>query len=297
MSVLKQAGDSVKADDPLCEVETDKAVFPIECDEDGVLESWNVVEEDEVRVGQDLAVLRVSRTAEAEPIAVAKAESPQAYNTLKKAAGLSMEAIKQLEGIVPATIDMTCRWEAVRDARLRSKQTPGGTLSTATMTAWAVVQAMKKHERFASYIRGGQLMHDSERVDLGVAVALPGDVLETAVVQNANSLDWDSFPDVFNKSLRDTRHGELVSKNRVSLSISSMGAYNVRSAIPVVVPPSVATLFIGAPFALPDPKSRSGGTMEVVSLVLTFDHRWVNGVGAAAFLSDVRKGIERFDLV
>ena len=112
-----------------------------------------------------------------------------------------------------------------------------------------------------------------------------------------NSLSWEQFPDVFNKSLRDTRHGEVVSKNRVSLSISSMGAYNVRSAIPVVVPPSVATLFIGAPFTLPDPKSKDGATMEVVSLVLTFDHRWVNGVGAAAFLSDVRKGIERFDLV
>ncbi|MDP4879592.1 MAG: 2-oxo acid dehydrogenase subunit E2, partial [Opitutales bacterium] len=86
-------------------------------------------------------------------------------------------------------------------------------------------------------------------------------------------------------------------KNRVSLSISSMGAYNVRSAIPIVVPPSIATLFIGAPYLLPDPKSKNGGTMEVASLVLTFDHRWINGVGAAAFLSDVRKGIERFDLV
>lgn len=297
VSVLKQVGDEVKADDALCEVETDKAVFPIESDEDGILESWNVAEDDEVNVGQDLVVLRLSRKAEPATIKVAEPEEAQAYNTLKKAAGLSMEAIKQLEGIVPATIDMTCRWEAVRDARLRSKKTPGGTLSTATMTAWAVVQAMKKHERFASYIRGGQLMHDSERLDLGVAVALPGDVLETAVVQNANALEWSEFPDVFNKSLRDTRHGEIVSKNRVSLSISSMGAYNVRSAIPVVVPPSVATLFIGAPFTLPDPKSKEGGTMEVVSLVLTFDHRWVNGVGAAAFLSDVRKGIERFDLV
>jgi pyruvate/2-oxoglutarate dehydrogenase complex dihydrolipoamide acyltransferase (E2) component len=200
-----------------------------------------------------------------------------------------------LEGIVPATIDMTCRWEAVRDARLRSKEAGGGTLSTATMTAWAVLQAMQKHERFASFIRGGELMHDPERIDLGVAVALPGDVLETAVVKEANTLDWAQFPEAFNAALRATRQGEVASKNRVAVSISSMGAYHVRSAIPVVVPPSVATLFIGAPFTLPDPKSSDGGTMEVVSLVLTFDHRWVNGVGAAAFLADVRKGIERFD--
>lgn len=297
VSVLKQVGDPIQADDALCEVETDKAVFPIECDTDGVLQEWKIAEADEVKVGQELAILKVSRSVATQSAAAAPAvtTAPQDYASLKKSAGLSMEAIRQLEGIVPATIDMTCRWEAVRDARLRSKEAGGGTLSTATMTAWAVLQAMQKHERFASFIRGGELMHDPERIDLGVAVALPGDVLETAVVKEANTLDWAQFPEAFNAALRATRQGEVASKNRVAVSISSMGAYHVRSAIPVVVPPSVATLFIGAPFTLPDPKSSDGGTMEVVSLVLTFDHRWVNGVGAAAFLADVRKGIERFD--
>lgn len=294
VSILKKQGDAVKADDPLCEVETDKAVFPIECDEDGILEEWKISQDDEVSVGQDLVVLRMA----AQPASVkAPAAEPVAYDTLKRAGGLSSEAVKQLQGIVPATIDMTCRWEAVRDARLRSKKTPGGTLSTATMTAWAVAQAMKKHERFASVVRGNDLNYDPNRIDLGVAVALQGDELETAVVKNVHELEWDGFEEVFNESLKRTRHGEIASKNRVSLSISSMAAYNVRSAIPIVVPPSIATLFIGAPHLLPDPKSKNGGTMEVISLVLTFDHRWINGVGAASFLSDVRKGIERFDLV
>jgi len=217
------------------------------------------------------------------------------YEALKRIGGLSHEAVRQLQGIVPATIEVTCRWETVREARLRSKQTPGGTLSTATMSAWAVLQAMKRHERFASVVRGHELVYDPDRFDLGMAVALPGDALETAVVKHANDLEWDTFPAVFNEALRRTRHGEVDSKNRVPLTISSMGAYNVRSAIPIVVPPSIATLFIGAPHLMPDPKSKNGGTIEVASLVLTFDHRWINGVGAAAFLSDVRKGIERFD--
>ncbi|MDP4611994.1 MAG: thiamine pyrophosphate-dependent enzyme [Opitutales bacterium] len=295
VSILKSKGDVVKADDPLCEVETDKAVFPIECDEDGILEEWKISEDDEVSVGQDLVVLKLTGKAAAKA-AVASTE-PVAYDTMKRTGGLSSEAVKQLQGIVPATIDVTCRWEAVRDARLRSKKTPGGTLSTATMTAWAVAQAMKKHDRFASVVRGNDLVYDPDRIDLGVAVALQGDALETAVVKQVNALDWEAFQPAFNESLKRTRHGEIESKNRVSLSISSMGAYNVRSAIPIVVPPSIATLFIGAPYLLPDPKSKNGGTMEVASLVLTFDHRWINGVGAAAFLSDVRKGIERFDLV
>ena len=299
VSILKHAGDEVKADDPLCEVETDKAVFPIECDEDGVLGEWQIAEGDEVTVGQELIALTMSGVvaAAATTKRAPAASEPVAYDAQNKTAGLSLEAIKSLQGIIPATIEMNCRWENVSDARLRSKETSGGTLSTATMTAWAVAEAMRKHERFASVIRGEELVYDPDRFDLGMAVALPGDALETAVVKQVNAMGWGEFSDVFNNSIRRTRHGEIDSKNRVSLSISSMGAYNVRSAIPIIVPPSVATIFIGAPYTLPDPNSKDGATIEVASLVLTFDHRWINGVGAAAFLSDVRKGIERFDLV
>jgi pyruvate/2-oxoglutarate dehydrogenase complex dihydrolipoamide acyltransferase (E2) component len=296
VSILKMAGDTVQADDALCEVETDKAVFPIESDSEGVLGEWKVSEEDEVIVGQELVDMTLPGTDTAESSELAAFPQESGGNGAKRSGGLSQEAVRQLQGIVPATIDVTCRWEAVRDARLRSKETPGGTLSTSVMTAWAVLNAMRKHERFASVVRGNELVYDPDRYDLGVAVALPGDRLETAVVKCVNSLEWDEFIDAFNLSLKQTRHGEVASKNRVPLSISSMGAYNVRSAIPIVVPPAIATLFIGAPYHLPDPKN-AGGTMEVASLVLTFDHRWINGVGAAAFLSDVRKGIERFDLV
>jgi 2-oxoisovalerate dehydrogenase E1 component len=295
VSILKHPGETIRADDALCEVETDKAVFPIECDEDGILGEWCVSVDDEVKVGQDLVELKMNGPVSGVPPVQKEVSLPS--DEQKRTGGLSQEAVKQLQGIIPATIDITCRWEAVRDARLRSKKTAAGTMSTTTMCAWAVTQAIKKHERFASVVRDDDLVYDPERFDLGVAVALPGDALETAVVKGANQLEWDAFPGVFNDALRRTRHGEADSKNRVSISISSMAAYNVRSAIPIVVPPAIATLFIGAPYQLPDPKSKEGGTMEVCSLVLTFDHRWINGVGAAAFLSDVRKGIERFDLL
>ncbi len=306
VTVHKKVGDWVKADDPLCEVETDKAVFPIEVDEDGLLVEWKVADDAEVSVGEAIVVLSRSgkmpgASTAAAPLSVKAAPvsetaAPQDYESQKRRAGLSREAVQQLQGIVPATIEVTARWEAVRDARLRSKKTPGGTLSTAAISAWAVLEAMRKHERFASVVRGDELVYDPEHFDLGVAVALQGDALETAVVKEANKLDWEAFPEAFNLALRRVRDGNVDRKNRVPISISSMGPYNVRSAIPIVVPPSIATLFIGSPHRLPDPK-KEGAYQEVVALVLTFDHRWVNGVGAASFLADVRKGIERFDLV
>ena len=294
VAVHKAAGDRVSADEALCEVETDKAVFPIECDVDGRVLEWKADLDDEVKVGQALLELQI---LEAAADVGAPASAAELGDSTLTDVGLSTEAIQQMQGIVPATIDMTCRWEALRAARLRSKALGGGTISPVTMSAWVVTQSMKAHPRFASYVSRGKLEAGDADFDLGIAVALPGDVLETAVLPSANKLTWEEFPKAVNEALKKVRQGESVSKNRVSLIISSLGTYSVRSAIPVVVPPSVATLFVGAPQQLPDPKSEEGALMEAVSLVLTFDHRWINGVGAAAFLSKVRKGIERFDLV
>ena len=208
---------------------------------------------------------------------------------------LSPEAIASIQRTVPATIEMTCSWENVHNARLRSKALKGGTISTSAMTAWAVVQAMGKHKRFASVQPNERSSQEPECFDVGIAVALPGDKLETAVIKQANKFTWTAFLEAFHQALQRVRHGGVDSKNRVPITITSMSTHNVRSAIPVVVPPALATLFVGAPYSIADPSAQNGGGQLVVSLVLTFDHRWNNGVGAAAFLSDIRKGIERFD--
>jgi pyruvate/2-oxoglutarate dehydrogenase complex dihydrolipoamide acyltransferase (E2) component len=63
-----------------------------------------------------------------------------------------------------------------------------------------------------------------------------------------------------------------------------------------VVPPSIATLFVGT--AHLEPVTADDGIIhqEVVTMDLTFDHRWINGVGAASFMADIRKGVEQFEL-
>src|SRR4029077_21133963 len=40
VSLLKKPGDPIALDDPLCEVETDKAVYPIESSFAGVMGEW-----------------------------------------------------------------------------------------------------------------------------------------------------------------------------------------------------------------------------------------------------------------
>jgi pyruvate/2-oxoglutarate dehydrogenase complex dihydrolipoamide acyltransferase (E2) component len=78
--------------------------------------------------------------------------------------------------------------------------------------------------------------------------------------------------------------------------ISSLGAFGVRAAAPIVVPPSVGTLFVGSAHQEILPNGKEGQTAEVITLSLTFDHRVINGAGAANFVHEIKELIEKFEI-
>ena len=55
VALNKKPGDKVKHDEVLCEVETDKAVYPIEASYAGVFKSWKIKIDDTVLIGQSIA--------------------------------------------------------------------------------------------------------------------------------------------------------------------------------------------------------------------------------------------------
>ena len=57
--------------------------------------------------------------------------------------------------------------------------------------------------------------------------------------------------------------------------------FSLLMAVPVVVSPSVATLFLGETYWHPVAKMGGYDFVRMVNLSLTFDHRVINGVGAA----------------
>jgi pyruvate/2-oxoglutarate dehydrogenase complex dihydrolipoamide acyltransferase (E2) component len=74
-----------------------------------------------------------------------------------------------------------------------------------------------------------------------------------------------------------------------------MSSFGVRSATPIVVPPSLATLFIGEPFQVPVPSPHGIAWSQETKLVLAFNHNRFNGAGAARFLRDIHRNIEEAD--
>ncbi|MFP4357780.1 MAG: thiamine pyrophosphate-dependent enzyme [Puniceicoccaceae bacterium] len=307
---FKKNGETFEPDDPICEVETDKAVFPIEAPESGSIVEWLFDEGDEVGVGDEIArcVFRSSAEEEEGAAPAAPSSGIEAANIRKfrqyeapngeiaKTSGLSAEIIQQMQGLVPATIMVKASWARIREVRARAKSTGRTPPSPSAIVAWCLVQAMKRHRRFTHTLLMGKMPRAIGDFDLGVAVSLPEDRLATAIVPDVNRRDWLEFAELFRKAVDDTRKGRFQPKTRIPVLLSTMGRYDVQSATPIVVPPSIATLFVGSAHYEIDPESDGAKTREVVRLVLTFDHRWINGAGSASFLSEVKKNLETFDL-
>ena len=193
-------------------------------------------------------------------------------------------------------LQIDARWDAIRSAREKAKKKEGkNAASPSLMVAWAVVRAMEKHAPFRRIILEDDRIVENDEFDLGIAVALEDDRLATAVVTHANKRDWPDFVNRYNETVAETRTGRVDAMN-APLVISSLGAFGVRAAAPIVVPPSIATLFVGSAHYETVGDGKKNQSVEVITLSLTFDHRVVNGAGAANFVHDVKNEIERFGI-
>lgn len=287
---LKQAGDSVKADEALCELETDKALFPVESPRNATVLRWLVNEEDEVRPGQPILQLSVpSSDSPASPDS--PANNPP--TPTPSHGGLPAHLITRLRDVVPAHLSVRAHWEPVYQARRRAKQNhPDSAPSPTAIVGFAVVQAMRKHPVFCSTVNRHQSLSYRDPFDFGIAVALQDDALDTAVIPRASSLTGSEFFQAYREAVAEVAAGRSRSKANVPLILTSMGRFAVREATPLVVPPAIATLFLGS--AYPEFQSPDH-TRMAVALCLSFDHRWLNGAAAAAFIADVQQSIESVD--
>ncbi|MEY2509173.1 MAG: 2-oxoisovalerate dehydrogenase component [Verrucomicrobiota bacterium] len=317
VTLLKKPGDTIALDDPLCEVETDKAVYPIESSFAGTMGEWKTEVGATVDIGQELGTILTEGTeledqmeaaAEVSPdrngdshseIAASSPEEPtrrprQKTRSVAIEPALSPTIIRKLGRVVPANLQIDARWDAIRSARESGKKKDGkNAASPSVMVAWAVVRAMEKHAPFRRTILEDDRIEEKDDFDLGIAVALEDDRLATAVVTGAAKRDWPDFVKRYNETVAETRTGRVDAMN-APLVISSLGAFGVRAAAPIVVPPSIATLFVGSAHYETMGDGKKSGPAEVITLSLTFDHRVVNGAAAANFVHAIKELIENF---
>ena len=80
VSLLKKPGEQIQLDDELCEVETDKAVYPIQSSFAGVMGEWKTKIGDTVEIGEELGTIVTSEPAFSEQFEAAAKESAARLN-------------------------------------------------------------------------------------------------------------------------------------------------------------------------------------------------------------------------
>ncbi|HVL38633.1 MAG TPA: 2-oxo acid dehydrogenase subunit E2 [Fimbriimonadaceae bacterium] len=374
VAVLKQPGEPVRRDEPIYQMETDKAVMDVESPYEGTLVEWLAEVDTILPIGAEVAHMEVGEGVQEQVVhgapagtglqagletIAASAAGPQmgegqeggarnanipprtrAYAKEKGLrdedlarvpvaggklmpsdidaflAGGSGAATKAGEGyreqqlsqkqrllasrlqrgnqlVVPGTISVPVLWEGIENLRARIKASGDEFQPSAfTMFAFAVAQALKDFPMFRSTLRGDDTLRTYDHAHLGIAVALPGDELVLAVVEEADTLEWRPFAERSRERIEQARGGKDQANEAVTISLTNMQAFGLRDAVPVVVPPGVATLYLGGSYNGLDPDSEELRMKRYANLALTFDHRLINGVGAAEFLNKVKANVE-----
>jgi pyruvate/2-oxoglutarate dehydrogenase complex dihydrolipoamide acyltransferase (E2) component len=204
---------------------------------------------------------------------------------------------RSAQEVIPATMWMPVGWEAVEAVRAQFKRSAardnGSLPSQFLLFAWCVTQAAKDHPRFRAALVSDTALRQYDHLHLGIAVARPDDELIMARVPGADALPFETFISAAKAAIRRARDGEDQSSDAMQLSVTNMAAARVRMGLPVVVAPAASTLFVGEVYEEAYPLPDGGcGFHRVANMVLTFDHRIVNGVGAARFLADIRRRVE-----
>src|SRR5438477_1181726 len=312
VSLLKNPGDPIALDDDLCEVETDKAVYPIQSSFAGTMGEWKTKVGDTVDIGQELGTIVTGESADGVVAAAVSAAEPDDVEAAVPAAtptnrgrhgrryiiepALSPTITRKLSRVIPANLQMDARWDAIRKARDAAKKKNGKNApSPSVMIAWSVVRAMEKHAPFRRLILDDESIVENENFDLGIAVTLENDRLATAVIVDANKKNWPEFVRIYDETIEATRSGRVDAMN-APVVITSLGAFGVKAGAPIVVPPSVGTLFVGTAHRELIPNGKKNESAEVITLSLTFDHRVVNGARAAGFANEIKKEIELFKI-
>lgn len=211
---------------------------------------------------------------------------------------LASRLVRGNQLVVPGMMSVAVDWTAIEAARAKVKESHSDFQpSLFTMFAYAVAKAAAQHPVVRSTLVGDSTVRTYEHVNLGVAVARPGDELVVAVVHDADTLSWPDFAAALRDRIHEARDGKDQADESVTLSITNMAGHGVRDAMAVVVPPGVVTVFLGEAHWGVTNDHEPPRFQRQSNVGVTIDHRLINGVGGAEFLNTLKQLVEQIDTV
>jgi pyruvate dehydrogenase E2 component (dihydrolipoamide acetyltransferase) len=169
-----------------------------------------------------------------------------------------------------------------------------GRLLPAALLLASTARATREFPDFNGFFEDGA-RRPSERVHLGVAIAMRGGGLIAPAILDADRLTPPELMDALRDLVARTRRGGLRGSelSEPTITVTSLGDQGVTSVLGVIYPPQVAIVGFGRVQERAWAEGGMVGARPLVSATLAADHRVSDGHGGGLFLAAIDGHLQR----
>lgn len=235
----------------------------------------------------------------AAPVQVAAGDQVIEMDNMRKVIAKNMVASKQISPHVNSIeeVDLTHLVQFRESYKAKFQKEEGFKLTYTPLIMHAIIQALKEHPMVNSSIDGDKIIV-KKQINLGMAVAVPGNGLIVPVVKNADGLSLRGLCRAVNDLAIRAREKKLTMDDLSggTFTFSNVGSFGTLIATPIILQPQVGIYASGAitkkVAVLP------GDVMAIRSMMYgthAYDHRLVDGELGGKFLASIHKNLREMD--
>ena len=192
---------------------------------------------------------------------------------------------------VAAEIDMTRAMDLRRQINEDLEQ-EGVHVSVNDMILKASVGALRMYPKFNAYFAGDGVQMN-ETINIGIAVAVEEGLILPAIL-DCGSRSLLDLARASKDLVERSKSGALRPQEYAggTFSVSNLGMFDVSAFTAIIQPPQSAVLAVGAVARRPVVRDDQVVVADVMTAILSADHRVSDGAEGARFLAEVKRLLE-----
>jgi len=242
-------------------------------------------------------------------VAPAKASSPSftasgrveviPMDNMRKAIAKNMVISKQTSPHVNSidTVDMTNLVKFREGFKKEFQKQEGFSLTYTHFILYAIVQALKEFPLVNASIDGDNIIVKKD-INLGCAVAVPGNGLVVPVIKGADNLNITGIARSLDALVQKARNKKLTMDDLSggTYTFTNNGSFGVLAATPVILQPQLGIFCVGTIKKMPVVTADDAiAIRHIMYSTHSYDHRLIDGELGSKFLKHVNTTLETMD--
>ncbi|MCE5276453.1 MAG: 2-oxo acid dehydrogenase subunit E2 [Planctomycetaceae bacterium] len=151
----------------------------------------------------------------------------------------------------------------------------------------AVAKAVAEKPSFRSQVDGTDLL-EYPNANVGMAVGVEGGLV-VPVIASADKLSFRDLAAQTRRIVEQARSGKIENMGQGAITITNLGMFGITEFSAIINPPEAAILAVGAAHEEAVVENGQVKAAHVMTMILSVDHRVIDGVMAAEFVNRLRE--------